>query len=967
MDTSRGGEVWGVQSSRAGCGRRVWLAVGVLALSSAVVQAQSAWITGITPAGASSPVYRNGDTILYDSQIMAYEIEWDYDTFDWISNRTVLVNGQVYYHAGSGPASIPVDLLQATSSCAPLIQLRITGVMGFTSRTVVTQPVQLYVDELPQGGCLPRPTECELTLTGQGVGGPVDVATGEMWYQTTDLRLGGAFPLEFGRVYRSTDHSDGPLGVGWTHSYDLRLVGAGSAFATYEGADGRRIAFAKRETGAYYPNRHARMALSAVTGGYELSDPVSVTTYAFDSAGKLVSITNRDGLSQTLTYDGSGRLQTVSGPHGRALVLSYDGNGRLASAQGTPAGPAVQYAVDDVAGKLDSFTDALGHSWQYRYEDALHPHLMTEVVDPLGHTVESHGYDAAGRCVLFRRHGDADRLEIAGYGTVQRTVTRYIATDPLETAVTTYTIDPTLSMVTSVSGAGCGCGAGESRSYTWSRWFDKLTETDGEGRVTRYEYYTFSDGEPGGSATSYSRGTVWRTTEAYGTPSARVTTYSYGAGNGGYHATATGRASVGSPGETTTTILVRDPASRRVLQEVRSGWLEPGVSEEHTTTFAYQHGQLAMVDGPRTDVADVTTTSFHDVTAAAVADRGLPYQLVDPVGGTTTYMSYNLYGQPTVVVDRNGVTATHVYDAKGRRLSSTVEGSPPLTTSWVYDDADRLVEMVKPAGNRVVYGYDAAGRMVTTALADAAGNQLERMLFTYDLRGLRLEERAERCESPAPACALWQEGRRTSFGYDEFGRRVRVDHPDGSRVLYDYDGAGNLIGLTDERHASPNAVYGYDEFDRMVTVSQTLSTAPGGVVTTTYGYDVHGNLSSVEDPEGNVTTYATDDFGRPREVVSAATGMSSFAHDPAGNLTAVLRASGRVTGRSYDALNRPVEETANGEVVKSWFWDQGDHGVGRLASSMRVSHDEKVTRSYSYDREGMSCSWRPATAQSGTG
>jgi len=895
------------------------------------------WIDHIDPGNI-----KNGGYLDYDNQ-NAVDVYWGHGMGTMLETR-VCANGSCYSDYGEvNPITIDLGLLTG-GACAPVITISARDLWGLET----SNPIQIYIVNGPLGTeCAPEPESCE-----QEVGGPIDVATGRMRYDTMDLRFGGAFPLVLERQYRSDRTDDGPLGVGWSHSYATRLEVVGNS-AKFHDTDGRVIPFGKAG-GAYYPNRHARLSLATITGGYRVTDPVSVTTYDFDSTGNLTSIANRDGLTQTLTYS-AGLLQTVVGPHGRSLTFAYDANERLDTISANPGGIIVDYTVDNIDATLDSVLDPLGHSETYTYTDPYDSHNLTAVYDALGHLVEEHTYDANDRVDSFHRADDVEKLDIEYVSSTQTNVTEHISMAPLETVTSTYTFDPVQKVVTAINGPACECtGQSESRSFTWDNWLNKLTETDGIGRVTKFEYYTFTDGEPSSSGSAYTRGTVKTITEAFGTADERMTTFHYGSGNTGYHLTQTVRPSVVKPGENTTITYDRDLTTKRVLDETHEGWLMPTdpTSTTYTTAFTYDFGQVATIDGPRTDVTDVTTTTYYSDTAPSVPDRGLPYQRTDAVGNVTTYQSYNVYGQPTIVIDPNDVTTTYAYDAKGRLESTTIGTSPSFTTTRVYDDADRLITIVKPAGNRIAYGYDDANRMLSTTLKDNLSNELERLYSTYDLRSLRLTEEAQQCDVPANPCAAWTTRRSETFTYDGFSRLERIDYPDTGFVLYGYDAAGNLDSHQDEAHTTPNTTYGHDDLNRLETVTQILSGAPGGVIVTTYGYDEHDNPTSVTDAEGNVTTYTPDDFGRTRVVDSVATGITTYTLDPAGNVTGISRSSGRTIGRTYDAANRLTDETAGGEPIKQWYWDKGAFGNGRLSASVRFNNDDKYMREYTYDQRG---------------
>ncbi|HEV2721302.1 MAG TPA: RHS repeat-associated core domain-containing protein, partial [Thermoanaerobaculia bacterium] len=149
----------------------------------------------------------------------------------------------------------------------------------------------------------------------------------------------------------------------------------------------------------------------------------------------------------------------------------------------------------------------------------------------------------------------------------------------------------------------------------------------------------------------------------------------------------------------------------------------------------------------------------------------------------------------------------------------------------------------------------------------------------------------------------------------------------------------------------------YDPLNRLASVRQTLSTAPGGSILTSYGYDIAGNLTSVVDPNGNTTTYAFDDFGRMRVQASPVTGTTSYAYDAAGNLTSTTDANSATTERTYDALGRVTGSTSyraglDTETI-AYSYDQDACGFGNGVGRVSEIDDPTGGTSYCYDRRGL--------------
>ena len=254
---------------------------------------------------------------------------------------------------------------------------------------------------------------------------------------------------------------------------------------------------------------------------------------------------------------------------------------------------------------------------------------------------------------------------------------------------------------------------------------------------------------------------------------------------------------------------------------------------------------------------------------------------------------------------------------------------------------------ILPSGGTTVYAYDSRCRVASISRGPSASNLLERIDYTYDAStGQKNLEKMSAYESGA-----WVEKRRESYAYDSRGRLALVTHADATSVAYTYDGANNIRSVRDERHTTPNTTYTYDPAGRLAAVTQTLSTAPGGHIVTAYGYDIHGNLTSVTDPNGNVTSYLYDDFGRMISQTSPVTGTTSYSYDPAGNLITSTDARAVTTTRTYDVLNRVTAATAAGSTTEAtnWSYDgSAPFARGRLASMT----DPSGSTSYSYERRG---------------
>jgi len=380
-------------------------------------------------------------------------------------------------------------------------------------------------------------------------------------------------------------------------------------------------------------------------------------------------------------------------------------------------------------------------------------------------------------------------------------------------------------------------------------------------------------------------------------------------------------------------------------------------------------GRLQQVTGPRNDLVQKWILGYYPDTDADFARRGQLQSLTDPLNhvinvaaDVSPYNTYSDFGDPLSVTDPNSVIADLTFDGLGRLTKRTIKGvngdPAPLTTTYSYTSAGLLSQVTSPVGNRVTFGYDSSNRLLTADRADTGALEHERFQIDYDPMSQPLDELSRACGTPAANCTTWSTSQQDNFVFDTYGRLSEIDHPlsaGGGKMVFGYDAAGNLTTVQDENHSSANATYGYDLANRLVSLTQTLASASGGQILSSFGYDVLDDLNAVTDPNGNQTTYVFDDFGREKTEISPVSGTSSYAYDADNNLTSFTDANTVVTSTMYDALDRVLLAKsrlgASTEQVAFSYDDatSGHFGIGRLASMT----DPTGSTKYTYERRGL--------------
>ncbi|CAG1004063.1 partial tRNA nuclease WapA, partial [Anaerolineae bacterium] len=181
------------------------------------------------------------------------------------------------------------------------------------------------------------------------------------------------------------------------------------------------------------------------------------------------------------------------------------------------------------------------------------------------------------------------------------------------------------------------------------------------------------------------------------------------------------------------------------------------------------------------------------------------------------------------------------------------------TTTYAYDDLNRLVTQTDPLQHATSQSYDALGNR--TALIDA--NEAE-----------------------------------TLYGYDDLNRvRVITYTVDETVVYYDYDALGRRTVMTD---AVGTTHYAFDELGRLTGVIDPFGQ------TVSYAYDARGNRTNVIYPDSQVVTYTYDAAGLLTGVTDWDDQTTTYEYDAANRLITVTLPNTVQTVYTYDDANRLI-------------------------------------------------------------
>lgn len=655
-------------------------------------------------------------------------------------------------------------------------------------------------------------------------------------------------------------------------------------------------------------------------------------TEQFDAEGKLLSITNRAGLTQTLTYSDNttppeiapvpGLLLRVTEPFGRHLDLAYDAQKRLVSMT-DPGGGVTAYAYD-LHGEIASVIYPSGDARLYHYEDADRPWLLTGITDENGDRFATYGYDSQGRATFTEHAGGAEHT---GF-TYNANGTTTVADASNAARVFGFVRTWGVARNTAVTGPPCpGCGEA-AQTFDASGFLSSQTDWNGNVSCFKRDVRGLETARVEGlSGACPANLTLPSVPSAL--PARKVTTQ--------WHPSFRSRAKVAEPLRITTYVYDGDNGAScgatgalcaKTVQATSDakgslGFAAAPVGTPRTWSYTYNAaGQRLTEDGPRTDVQDVTTTTYDA--------QGDVATVTDALGHVTSFPSHDAHGKPLTMVDPNGLTTTLAYDARQRLISSSVGGE---LTTYEYDGVGQLTRVSQPDGSYIEYTYDAAHRR--TGVEDNLGDHV---VFTLDAMGNVVGE-----DVLDPAHVLARTHARVYDGANRLSQEIGAA---GQITQYTHDNQGNITSVTDPLgHVTAN------QYDALNRLTQVIDPASG---VTKYGYNALDALTQVTDPRSLTTSYTIDGLGNTTQQTSPDTGVSSSTYDAAGNILTRTDAKGQVTTYTYDALDRVTSVTFHDGSRQFYTYDQGVNGVGRRTgvTEMTPSDDVTLQIAYSYDPRG---------------
>jgi RHS repeat-associated protein len=811
---------------------------------------------------------------------------------------------------------------------------------------------------------------------------PIEILTGIKRFQATDfVTADGALKLE--RLYGSYQWGGftgnmikypAQIGGNWRFWFQRELqlwshYGPWAGYAELETADGGSFDFSQDRSNNMDPsqpryNNPAQTDYTLTFVGTWPSDPSTISGFStqwqvhdpddtvwlfqtylnpidgYYDVAVPISITLRGGMTLTLTYGTYNELTGITDSYGNTITFTWSYFDPSSVGLTGPISP-----IGIVSAALPDST-SIAYNWQslettlasdhpradmltsvqhldasstvldsttYLFENTSYPTYITGIEDKNGTRRWTVAYDSDGRATTSEEPSGIDDTTVAyadpSASPFIRTVTNALSKQ------TVYTYDGDMNL-TEVDTSATTNTPASTATYSYSSGY-LSSMTDEESRVTHY-----------------SRNSIGQPTEiinGYGTSSARTIDITW---DSNFRVPD----EVQQPNLTTDFTWNTSGQLTQVTQTDTTTTSSPYSTNGQTRTWAYTYdtyGHLLTVDGPLSGTGDTVTYTY--------TTSGYLSTITNELSQVVTVSSVNGRGQPTVIVDANGVTTDLAYDSEGRLTTITTNpGTGQAVTSITYDVVGDVTEITRPNGAYLQYTWDNGKRL--TGVQDNYGSTIS---YTRDNMG---GITATTVKDPSSTLTLSQ-----TATFDELDRLLTFVGAASQTWTYAYDKTNNELSVTDPR--SNVYQWAFDPVNRLISETNEDSST---VNLTRNGKD---EITNYEDPRSLNTPYVRDGFGDVIQRTSPDSGTTVYTYNVLSKPTQITDGRSVVTNLTYDNAGRLLTKhypASTGENITITYdsTSGGNYGVGRVTEI----DDASGSIQYTYNVLGQATQEKKTTA-----
>ncbi len=751
-------------------------------------------------------------------------------------------------------------------------------------------------------------------------------------------------PNEDSQIYSVRD----PNGHETTYAYYLKSDGPALAgrVKSVTDRDGRITSFgydtANMVTTVTDPLRHE------TTYGYDptgrvtaITDPLGHATTAdnWTADNQVKKITEDNGASRSYSYNANGYLTDYTDQDGNHTKLTYTDR----PLDGTDTGTHWSLLATKTA--PNGVATGSGYQWQFGYDAA--GNLLT-VTDPLGHAT-SYCYNLATAPACNPAN------EPASPGTVE-------AVTDFNGHTTTYADhDPSgfPQKVTDPLGRVTQFGYDADGNLVWTQ--DPLHQTPADaGPDTRsYRSYTGYDsfGRPGRQSqpksTALDRGELVWTGTSYDANNdvTAVQDAHYGQQDGGDGAVTTfGYDVMDRRTLTTGPDTQADPAGQRtqavydaagrLTTLISPKGMQSGIAKDHTTTYSY-------------DAASQLTSQTHYAVdnSGTVTDSRITYYCHDNVGNLVTLTAPNarLTAAPACPAT---TTNTTVYSYDNAHQRTSVTDPDGHLQSAIYDHDGNITQVKDAAGNITTSSYDQNGRLIKVVAPYVHGGRNITTEYAYDGNGNKIRDISPRAYDASADKTTFTDYV-TGYSYDADNELVKQATPTDAAtqpafIHHYYDAGGRQTAVSLPVTQSDPA--------QVPDAAKTLTTLfdPGWVASSKdpatpavhFGYTAQGWQATriPEDPSGGLDTSLQQSWayypgGRTASYTDQGGQSSAYHYNAENNLSYATTAHG-LTGPSQAPVEIYADYTGYDQLAATHY--RPTSAATYTATAYKYDHDGNV-------------------------
>ncbi|WP_284322504.1 hypothetical protein [Dyella acidisoli] len=698
-------------------------------------------------------------------------------------------------------------------------------------------------------------------------------------------------------------------------------------------------------TYTYYDALNRAVMVVTPTGAYT-SPQGYVTTTAYNAFGQVTSSTQyaqaiSTGSITTTTPPGLPAAATQASGADRTTTTTYDAIGRVSTELDTGG----YYTT---SGSTTSYTTAnVSNAYTYNGENQ----VLTQTHNG---AVTTTTYDALGRVLTVT--APARSVLVGNWQSIlESTPTDDLTTAALYTSVspvTTYVYDA-LGHAVSTTVAGGGLTQQSYASYNALGQLTQSTDANATSRTFTYD----ANGNVLTQSYTLTGSTTVTTTNTYDANNQLLSTAVQRSGVSPYDSST--QQKYNAFGEV---IAKGDNNGFEATYTYNAAGQQSSAPDSHGALHTYGYDLVGNLVVDRSTVTGgasaVWTHNTYNLSDQVVSQITPATNAAAGENSASVSLSYDRWGNVTAKTDANGNTTTSQYDSQNHLIEQTganvlvVSASGVYTwtnpiETWAYNVNGELQQQTDANGNATIYSYDAVGNQ--TVVVDGTGAYT---YTSYDALG-----RAVATQTP-PAQTATGTAANISFtaynnlnqvtdqGYLQFNGQSTPRTPvlqnhyvldaNGDRlVTYDGIGSGYWQKGDTANAAKYTTTYTYDSQHRVLTSTTPLNE------TTTYVYDVNGNLIHQTDADGYTQSWTYNYFKQVQTHTDESGATYTYTYDANSGLLTKETSNWSPTGPSSSITSTLT------------FGYEANGGLASLTEAV-TSGSSTVTSTYGYSYDANS-------------